>query len=579
MLQVALCLAMWVVVLLPGVLFARRHLGALPAPSQLFIGASASVALLTWLALIETHLVGVGRVTPALWAAITLAAVIDNRDMLRAAWWREFSAAFERSAELQGLALVLVGSALVRVIPLPFSLLPPGYDPMNHLLLARLIVTNDAIPTSWMPFEPVEINYPTGLHNLLALMSRVTRLDITFVWRSMYPAFGALAAVAAYAFARLATPRPSTALWIAGSYSVLVNMGSLEIYGWGGMINLGAWCFGLALVLLVTSAALTASTSWKAHLLGGLLVAAVCISHHHVMLSVGVVCLAVIAVTRLRFRERGVHRALLLAAAIGGALAAFQLVPFALKVTQVGRTDVLSYLEPFYGATQLVRSLGLIFPVLAFVGMRRFLGLRAELAGAVLAASLLSLVGVFALIEYGYQGVHYLLTSRRSQPFVPARFLTNSVLFMAAPVGIALERGYELARARGRWLAVAMLGALTLQPVYHVAALCQNTTSDDEYRALVWIRDHTPPDAFVLNERGSGWVNFFCWRETSFTPLSASEPSSRHRAMKLDAAIAHDRRVYLMGLVRGARPVFAAGNYSLYRMSRQRPAREPPHAP
>ncbi len=579
MFKVSLCVVMWLIVLAPGLLFARRHLVTLSAASQVVVGASASVALLIWTGLVETRLLGVAAVTPALWAALTAWSIYDNRDLLRVDRWREADATFGASPELQGLAALVVGSALVRVIPLPFSPLPPGYDPTPHLLLAKLILTNNAIPQTWMPFEPVQLNYAVGIPNLLALLHKITSLGFTLLWRSLYPLFGVIATLAAYSFARMATLKVSTALWIAASYSVFVNMGSLEIYGWGGVINHGAWCLTLALLVLVTELTISASFTWKAHLLAGLFVAAVCLSHLHVMLSMGVVCLAVIAVGRWRFRDRGLHRALLIALALGALLGAFQLVPLALKVTQVRRTGTFTYLEPFYGASQLVRSLGVIFPVATLFGMKRFLRHRGELGGAVLAACLLSLLGVFAALEYGYQGAHYLMTGQRVQPFVPARFLTNSVVFMAAPVGMFLEDAFLWARARGRWLGAVLIAALSLQTAYHVKLLCQNVVDDDEYRSLVWIRDHTPPDAFIINDRGSRWVNFFCWRETSFTPLSASEPVSEHREEKLNAALGLGRRVYLMGYVRGARPVFAAGFFSLYRITRQRPAPQPQRAP
>lgn len=566
MIHVVFGVLIWLLVLLPGVLLVARLAPFLSPAGRLFVGGASSCAALIVLAWVESKFLGLALATPYVWLALLLVSLWVGRGLKTA---RNCLAAVRTSREAQGLAALVGTSFVVRLIPLPWSFLPPGYDPTNHLLLAKLIQVKGRIPSDWLPFEPLAVNYPTGLHNVLAWLATISTLDLTVLWRGLFPVFGTLLVVGVYGFARRLSTTHTSALWAGFAYSLLVYMGSLHYYGWGGLVNLTGLCLAVAVLLVALEASPERGT--KAAIgLGALLWSATCLTHHHVMLSGCIMLLTVAAAAWWAHRAEGLHLRLLAALALAALMSAFHLVPYGWKVLRIGETASLTWLEAFYGPTLIVQSMGVIFPVAGLYGLTLLVRQRASYPHLVALMAFLGFFLMFVGIEYVYQGVHYLLTERRTGPLVPSRFLTNSVVFLAIPVGMALERIHAALRQRSRRVAILVLLGLSAQPIYHVAQLCRLRTPAHEVRALVYLRDHTPADAFVVNDlhEHALWVNFFCWRETTLTPLSGSEPlrGREHRYAKYQEAVRAGRPIYLIGVRPELTPLLPNKTMSVYRV-------------
>ena len=555
----------WLLILLPGALCWPCILRFVDPIPRFFICLLSSFALFTYLAYLDTLLFGVAVTLPSVWGIVCLAALWVNRGRVfrvQALWqWLQQPG----SILLLGLLLVTV---MIRIPPLFASILPQGYDPTNHLLLARLITVADGVPTNWMPFESVPLSYPVGLHNVMAVMNTCT-IGFTVSWKVLFPVFGLLTALGLYSLILAATGKASAAWWGAALYSFCTKGGSLAYYGWGGMTNQAAMCTALAMLVLVCYIAQHggARNTWRYRWIAGGLFAATYLIHPHVMVAAGGMFSFIMIVAFFRYRASSLHKVVFWSLAISCVLGSFHLAPLVSRSIHSG-TQALSYLEPFIPPWEAVISISPILIIALLLGLPTMLRERHGMTAFVALLALAALLGAFCALEYAYQGIHYLVTEERSTPFLPSRFLNDAVLFMALPAGVGAD--WLMRRLTKRHVILAGIFAVLVlvpMPLYSVHKMCASHAGDDEFRALLWINDHTPPDAFIINSGTSNWVNFVCWRETSFTPLSASEAARQSKFEKFDQ-IRATRPVYGIGNYPGLKPIFKAGAYSVYEVRR-----------
>ncbi|OGV73206.1 MAG: hypothetical protein A3K19_30430 [Lentisphaerae bacterium RIFOXYB12_FULL_65_16] len=557
--------AAWFAILAPGLLLAQRHLSFLYVSARVSVGAGASYALFSYLAYLDTLCFGLGKTMPWLWLGLVCGSVWHCRSMLTPEHLRQAYGAVRGSRDAKAAAVVFLACFAVRLLPLSCSLLPPGFDPTYHLLLAKIIRTREAIPPDWQPFEGVARNYPCALHNVLALMNKAWHVDLITAWKSLYPVFGTLTAITIFALARDAGEGARRALWIAGAYGLLANLGSLEYYGWGGMVNQAGLFLAVVMLQLVCALNRLGKHGLHWYFLSGLLFTVAFMTHHHVMLSCGLMLLTVAGASFLFCRGEGLYKYVVLSLAASALLGCPQLLPMLGKLGTVGKTGLMTFVEEYYGLAKLFCSMGPAFLIASAVGMPLVARNYRDSRGLPVVACLICLVGGFVVLEYAWQGYYYLSHGVRQTPFVPSRFLTNGVVFLAFPAGLFFDRFFTVAWARSRLAVLAVACLLAWQTAGYVKALCTNVVGPDEYNALTWIRDNTPSDAYIINN--SRWVPFFCWRETAFTPLSASEPGAGSRPERHDAIILQSGRpVYLMGAGLGYALAFEAGAYSVYRV-------------
>ena len=87
--------------------------------------------------------------------------------------------------------------------------------------------------------------------------------------------------LALYAFARQAWRDTGAALGAVAAYAFLGNWGSLDYGAWGGLPN----ALGFALMLAFLLVFFARGAEWTRVLVGGVLLGAIPLAHHHVMLT------------------------------------------------------------------------------------------------------------------------------------------------------------------------------------------------------------------------------------------------------------------------------------------------------
>lgn len=399
-------------------------------------------------------------------------------------------------------AIVVMAMAALWTIPLAYHQIPEGWDPSFHSLLANVTVQTGRLP-SWRPYEPITSNYPYGPHVLMAEISLLTGLAPDQVFGPLLNTIiPLLTGLAVYCFARRALGRHAAALGAVVAYGFLGNWGAIDYGVWGGLPN--ALGFVLLLVFLVVLFA--PGAFWMRVVVGGALLGAIPLAHHHVMLTTALLLGAyavylvarVMATTIAARRGRSAHagaatgspstRAVALRTPTGRALArlaltsgvalltvAYYAIPYALRAGQLGDTSALTYTDHFSG--NLFSSNGVLLWGLAALGMA-LLVLRFATSSRVTArmatwgkapTELNTLVGRGALARVfvalasatlllafyiGYEVYRAYSLSRFHQPytlFTPSRFLTDLTYFLAIYAGVGLAALWRLAG----WLGAA----------------------------------------------------------------------------------------------------------------------------
>src|SRR5204863_5520077 len=111
-------------------------------------------------------------------------------------------------------------------------------DPSFHTLIAQKILNSGTIPTDWLPFETVKLNYPVGSHILIAETARLTRIPVYIVFKSLFPVLASLTTLSMYCLALRLLGNRHAAWCGAVAYSFFAVWGSLDYYRWGGLPNL-----------------------------------------------------------------------------------------------------------------------------------------------------------------------------------------------------------------------------------------------------------------------------------------------------------------------------------------------------
>ncbi len=439
---------------------------------------------------------------------------------------------------------------ITRSIPLFFSEVPQGLDPCFHTLIAQKILQTSTVPTDWMPFETVQLNYPVGSHILIAETARQTGVPVHIVFKSLFPILACLTTLSIYCVALRLLENRRAAWCSAVAYSFLAVWGSLDYYRWGGLPNL----LGMLLLLGLIQVAWAPRERFTA-LVFGVILAALIISHHHsalcaVVLFAGYVAFTCVLVRRLA----GASRTIVFGLVCATLLSVVPLAAYLRGGGEVGQTSVLRFYEPLIPLWAGVMDLG---APLAILGIAGTVGLfRAPKREAILFLTfwIALLFGVFAFFEYVYRFGVYLLDGQFYTALTPSRFLTN----LAYPLSIAA--GYLMAKLvqNRRWpvAATGFLVASLVWSYFPIRAQCGESEIAADTAAFTWIATHAEPNAFVVS--ASAWAPYFTGREAAYTALPASEARNSE-------PVQYKRRVLLRDLsaiadfsLRSRRPVYIA---------------------
>jgi hypothetical protein len=329
------------------------------------------------------------------------------------------------------------------------------------------------------------------------------------------PVFSGLA-VARLALAVFADPRIAWSAAVA--YLWLADHGGLDTVRWGGLPS--QWAVTAGLVFLARLVESGAETSWR----DALLLAAIALTHHHAMLSLGlfILCWLVIRV----IAERGASsatRALAMNAVLALLLAAPVTLPMVSRVFQIAESRVLRVDDDFPGLLAAPASMpGMVLVLLALLGISRLL--RANRLGSSL------VVSYAASLVLGFVGGRYLArilgllsSGEAHDAFTPTRFLGTLAFVAALPAGASLVGSWSAGRF-SRLAAPLVAVALAAVPVLLVRGQYRAPLPAGMADAYAWVRAHTPAESVIVSdEADKKWVAYLSAREVDEVPRPVSE--------------------------------------------------------
>jgi hypothetical protein len=553
--------------LAPGVVWAWWRYPAADGVTRVCVGLALGLTY-------QMHIVALLAAGPGITAQSVFAATLLALAITAILVWRTHAPRLRRrkgdappsALPLVGLLLLLLVIAAVRLAPLAVQQIPMGWDSSFHSLLASVTVTSGRLP-SWAPYERMPINYPYGPHTFIAEISLLTGVAPDRVFAALISGvFPVLTCLALYALTLRLLRGSGYALAAVAAYGLLGYWGSVNYAVWGGLPN-EIGCF---LALTFFAVLFTPNATWRHIIVGGLILGAIPLAHHHVMLTVALL-LVVFTLYLLARRWRGDYdarwllRNLVLMALVAVVSIAYYALPIALRAGRLQDTDATFYREEL-GDRALLGS-GVALEILAVAGAliiyarpawrERWLGVRLRAtrpAREFLAMTTLTLLGAYVAgyYLYGYISYAWLTHGQTTYSlFTPSRFLTDLTYFLAIYAAIPLV-------ALWRWLGVAgarfemgdpgapqvmgfcAQGALLLTLLAVACSLVPQQfdpgagrLAAGEAPEFAWVRAHTPADAVALNvDATAHWAPYFTGRESAITPIPTSEFSGGYAAEK-----------------------------------------------
>lgn len=552
--------------LAPGLVWAWWRYPAADGVTRVCVGLALGLAY-------QMHIVALLAAGPGITAQSVLVVTLLALALAAILVWRTHAPRLHRRKSaapsfplaLAGLILLI---AAVRLAPLAAQQVPMGWDSSFHSLLASVTVTSGRLP-SWTPYERMPINYPYGAHTFIAEISLLTGVAPDRVFAALISGvFPVLTCLALYALALRLLWGSGYALAAVAAYGLLGYWGSVNYAVWGGLPN-EIGCF---LALTFFAILFTPNTTWRHIIVGGLILGAIPLAHHHVMLTVALL-LVVFALYLLTQRWRGdraarwLLRNLVLMALVAVVSIAYYALPLVLRAGRLQDTDATFYREELGDSPLLLLACGIALAILAVAGAliiylspawrARWLGVRLRVtrpARGFLAMMTLSLIGAFVAgyYLYGYISYTWLTHGQATYSlFTPSRFLTDLTYFLALYAAIPLVtlwRWLDVMGARlevgdpdapqimGACVQVALLLALLGVACSSVAQQFDpgaGQLAAGEAGEFAWIRAHTPADTVALNvDATAHWAPYFTGRESAITPIPTSEFAGGYAAEK-----------------------------------------------
>jgi hypothetical protein len=453
-----------------------------------------------------------------IWAAFALGC-------LGARWFSHPT--YRQRAKNTWIIVILLIVAVSRFgIALPQPLPEGPYDPTFHMILAGKIQQTQHAIHDWEPFEPVALNYPTGSHTLLVVLSAITRLPLDSLFKDLIPLLGVLSTALIYVFARRAMGDESAALWSAGGYGLWAWFGSNDYFRWGGLPNEMGMLFFIAMLALWLD---DIRASVRIPMMG-LIYAALILVHNHAMLVSGILLLAFLAVPMARFSSASSRRTLIMAVAIALLLDSFFVIPYALRIGTLHSTAVLHDSEPRMTVAQIVRGIGFVNAPLVVAGLALWIAGRTPRIHPLVFCSAGVLAGLFLLTEYFIPLLMRVLGRPPVIIFAPSRFLTDLNYFLPLLAAISVVYVQDRLRIGAPWV-LALMCCAALADFRQWEGLIQPRDSfapPGFIDACRWIHDHTSPSTVVLNR--DNWTTYLAWRRATFAAMPDSEPIPDHAA-------------------------------------------------
>lgn len=448
-----------------------------------------------------------------LWCGVSAVALV--------AWWRSGRGSLLARPSPHDLTLccLLLTLAAVRIAFILRNELPHGWDPSFHCLLAENIFQNNAMVFDWRPFEDISLNYPVAGFIGIAWVKQLTGLDSHIVHKVLQALHNVMTAATVFLLAARVGKSKELGLCSCAAFGFWALAGNLQYFIYGGFPNQLGMLYILAAYLFLTESPRPGPRKFYA----AVLLAAVFLTHHHVLLSTFLVLGILIVYDLFRGQKRRA-RDLLQTIAGGALLCSFYLIPYALKILTLGNTSVATYPEGAYGPPAVVSLIGPLFLAACCYGIwlakkRGFSDHERQLL-AVIGCLVLLFVGLDWVARY----LRWLASGQAFGLFTPWRFLCNATPFLAYFAGSAcLNLGRKLHLSTYLCLIAISFASLTNLATYR--ELWETNYSSDVIRASRYLKENTPPDTIVLTP--INWVPYLSQRRTALSPLPSSEPSTR----------------------------------------------------
>ena len=410
------------------------------------------------------------------------------------------------------LVFLLLLIVVLETIVVMSQSVPAGWDPSFHLLLAKKIALSDRIIRDWQPFEDAALNYPLGSHFLIALFARFSGLPLPCVFQFLMLTFSVFTALAVYALGSEYFASEIVGVYAAIAYGFWAWWGSGDYFRWGGLPNQLGMLLGLGVLSLVVRG----GEQRKSTVLMALLFASLCLTHHHVMLTMGFI-LIVLGLFFLATNDpERRYRTIFFALAIAAVAAAFFLVPYAMKAVSLSDTQVFHVDDSW-------AEFGGLGPALIFFALGGLAldysrkAARPRVFHLVL-ATLMLLWFLFGPLYYFYQ---LNVTGKGFVAFTPSRFITDLAYFLSLFAGYALYRLQTYCGWSGRvTIAIALLFAFVNRSGWDQVLVPDSDRG--RFAAYGWIANHTPSNSIVMTR--DSWACYASWRRTLSTPMPVSEP-------------------------------------------------------
>ncbi|GEM_PF-5995104 len=413
------------------------------------------------------------------------------------------------------------------------DLLPRGTDCVHHAIISQKILNTFALCPDWEPFAATQVQYPQGMHVLLAALATIFHCAIPkaeqILQTALYvPSALLIGGLGAKLF------KSKAAGWFAGlTFVFLGNAGTFfSMWAWAGYPSMIGFLLFSALVWY----ALLPQPMIRDHAAAILLWTSFALTHHMTLLT-SLVVLPGWAVIYFATHTTLTRRALIrmFGTGIPAAVLAILVNPRLIQIHSSGDTFHLTS-DPMTTALHMLELLGLPLAgaVFGMVYAKKTLKSKPEKAalGLMLAWFLCPFL-CFLITEYGIRLYTLYFCEEEFTWFAPTRFLAAS----AIPLSIFSGGAFVLLIKRfgnpRRVMYLLSVLVMVVGMVRYAIEFPSQPKQDDTIRLAEEVKKFTPENAFLLydseNLPDPLWLPVLSWRACVLAPLPASEDRTEMR--------------------------------------------------
>ncbi len=426
------------------------------------------------------------------------------------------------------LILVLAASAILRILLMSHTQFPLGDDSYFHCLYAKTIQTKGSLVFSMMPCDPMPLKYPWGMHVGLAFFSRVTAVPVHVVFKAALIWWSVVSVLGIFVVGRLLTGSDVSGLWAAFLYGLVANFGGIDYIRWGGLGNVIAMVFILAVIPLVVA---PKKVEWPGSIFSFLLLLAAFLIHGSAALVVFVVLGAFVLIRGLIDKAGTRIAAVFFAIVFVSVLCGLLIAP-----------DIFSHLAGLKNSASLAaeRYVSIFdFPLMfnmmvSAAGVAGFIIIsrRRDRGHIYIVAWAGCLLLGFVASRYVFGMMSFFRTGEAAIAFLPSRFVTDLVYPLCIMGGVSMAWGFGRLKtgraATGFLTAAAVMSLLLFVPFQHLHDKWGQTyAGPDAVEAMCKLKRVSSPDSLIVNKKdapGSFWVPYATGRAAT----TVSRPMLHH---------------------------------------------------